>query len=309
MRLLPLAVSLLLALPTSALDLEFVEVRNAGNAADSNGRGAVGYDFEISKYEITVAQYTEFLNAVATEVDTYGLYADKAGISFPVAPIGFERFYEVDPGFANEPVSGVSFWDATRFANWLHNGQPTGLQGSATTEDGAYTLLSSNVISNLVVRNVDARVFVPSDDEWYKAAFYDPELPGYYEYPAGYDVQTVCSAPSAAANRANCFLAVGGFTNVGAYPGSASPYGTFDQGGNAREWVEERANHFRWSLGGVWYRPAGELAKGSKALSNADSALSDQGFRVAQLVPEPSVASLAAIGGLMLVAARRRRRG
>ena len=47
-----------------------------------------------------------------------------------------------------------------------------------------------------------------------------------------------CAAPSATPNTANCEVAVGGPTDVGAYTLSASPYGTFDQGGNVSEWNE-----------------------------------------------------------------------
>ncbi len=43
------------------------------------------------------------------------------------------------------PVNFVSFWDGLRFANWLHNGQPTGAQGNSTTEDGAYTLTAGGI--------------------------------------------------------------------------------------------------------------------------------------------------------------------
>jgi len=41
-------------------------VADPGNQADTTGFGAVGYAFAISKYEVSISQYTEFLNSVAT---------------------------------------------------------------------------------------------------------------------------------------------------------------------------------------------------------------------------------------------------
>src|SRR5262245_17624856 len=96
------------------------------------------------KYEVTAGQYTEFLNAVA-KADPNGLYNTKMGD--PGVPLGanIQRTgsspnyrYSVAADWANRPVGHVSFWDAARFANWLHNGQLTGPQGPATTEGGAY---------------------------------------------------------------------------------------------------------------------------------------------------------------------------
>ena len=66
----------------------------------------------------------------------------------------------------------MSFWDACRFANWLQNGQPKGMQGAGTTETGAYTLTAAGINNNTVVRNANWKWAVPSEDEWYKAAFY-----------------------------------------------------------------------------------------------------------------------------------------
>lgn len=64
----------------------------------------------------------------------------------------------------------MSYFDALRFVNWLHNGQ-----GDGDTETGAYTLLGGTPTpsNELVGRNPGAQIFLPTDAEWYKAAFYD----------------------------------------------------------------------------------------------------------------------------------------
>jgi hypothetical protein len=64
------------ALPCHAwVNIEAVPVGHVGNLNDNvTGLGRVDYEYCIGKYEVTLAQYTEFLNAVA-KTDTYRLYA------------------------------------------------------------------------------------------------------------------------------------------------------------------------------------------------------------------------------------------
>ncbi len=122
--------------------IDWVTVGGAGNAADTTGHGAVATPYRTSKTEVTNAQYAEFLNAVAA-TDTHGLYNASMGSGFSGITRGGSSgscTYRAIAGRADMPVTYVSFRDSLRFANWLHNGQPTGAQGNATTEDGAYTI-------------------------------------------------------------------------------------------------------------------------------------------------------------------------
>ena len=140
----------------SAAQIETVTVGNPGNPGTLSGEsvlggfgpdricGAVGYVYDIGRYEVTAGQYAAFLNAVAAS-DTYGLYNTNmwesergCRIQRSGTPGGYT--YSVASDWANRPVNYVSWGDAARFANWLHNGQPTGLQGVGTTEDGSYAL-------------------------------------------------------------------------------------------------------------------------------------------------------------------------
>lgn len=84
---------------------------------------------------------------------------------------------------ANRPITYVSWFDAARFANWMANGQPVGAASDSTTEDGAYTLVlgvyngiapSKNPINPNTGTAPD--FYIPSEDEWYKAAFHSPEI-------------------------------------------------------------------------------------------------------------------------------------
>lgn len=145
------------------------------NPADGNGLGSVADTYRMTVYEITNTEYLEMLDAVAA-ADPNGLFnfnimtdSDRGGLLQSGAPGSFT--YSIKPEFANKPVNGVSWWDSARYCNWLHNGKPTGAQGPSTTEDGVYDLSLSG---DLIVRKPSARYFIPTHDEWYKAAYYDP---------------------------------------------------------------------------------------------------------------------------------------
>ena len=218
--------------------IDWVTVGDPGNAADNRGHGAVAYTYRISKYEVTNAQYTEFLNAVAA-TDTYGLYNESnvsglGGITRSGSSGSYT--YSTIAGREDMPVNWVSFWDALRFANWLHNGQPPGAQDSTTTEDGAYTFSGATGVGS---RNPEGTIFLTSEDEWYKAAYYNAVSTSYFWYPTGSNAETGCVVPSGdTGNSGNCHNVVRSPTDVGAYSLSGSPYGTFDQGGNVWEWNE-----------------------------------------------------------------------
>ncbi|NBR71888.1 MAG: fibro-slime domain-containing protein, partial [Proteobacteria bacterium] len=238
--------------------MEFADVANPGNAADVvTGYGAVNYSYQISKHEVTVAQYAQFLNAVA-QSDPNGLYntnmatdTNVAGITRSGSPGSYT--YAVIAGRANRPITYVNWYDAARYVNWLHNGATNG----ANTETGAYDI---NQPLNLnAIRLAGAKYALPTVNEWYKAAYYDPtkgETGGYWIYPTASD-----SAPGnvvgAAGKGANALVA-GNYattqtnvysssshylTDVGAYTNSASPYGTFDQGGSVWELHQDFTAH------------------------------------------------------------------
>jgi formylglycine-generating enzyme required for sulfatase activity len=293
-----------------------------GNAADTEvmndettGYGSVGYVYKISKYEVTNAQYAEFLNAVAA-TDTNALYnasmgsdATFGGITRSVVSGSYT--YTVKSGFAAKPVVYVSFWDSLRFANWLHNGQPTGAQDNATTENGAYTITAAGIAANSITRNAGATIFLPSDDEWYKAAYYDASTLSYNPYPFadGFNAVACEVPPGTTGHSANCWPATwpdGALTDVGAFTNSPSEYGTFDQGGNVWEWNEDIVDSGSRSLrGGGWVvNPQQTLAASYREGIEPYTEYDDDGFRVAS-IPEPGTGLLLACG-LVGLGVRRR---
>jgi formylglycine-generating enzyme required for sulfatase activity len=281
----------------------WVPVGDPGNAADTTGYGAVPYPYEISKYEVTNAQYAWFLNAVGA-TDTYALYntnmgSGYGGITRSGSPGSYT--YSAIAGRENMPVIYVSWYDALRFANWRHNGQPTGAQDASTTEDGAYDMS----LGSSVVRKAGARVFLTSEDEWYKAAYYDAGLASYFEYPAGSDTETTCAMAGPMANTANCGGEVGDLTDVGSYTGSPSPTGTFDQGGNVWEWNEALIGSERGLRGSGYYGDRDGLEASRRFGFDPTCELYHLGFRVARSVSGlPSLSPVGLVlltGGILLV--------
>jgi formylglycine-generating enzyme required for sulfatase activity len=322
-----------------AVAIATVPIGNAGNAPDQLWAsaqnpanllfGSVAYDYRIGTTEVTNAQYAAFLNAQAAS-DPLNLYntlmgSDARGGITRSGSVG-SYSYAVKPNMGDKPVNLVSWYDAIRFANWLHNGQ-----GSGSTESGAYTLQNplpdpGNGLS--ITRNSGATWFLTSEDEWYKAAYHQPAAQGgdsddYWLYPtASNTAPTVATADSIGnisnpgANVANRSLGAdwnsqnGNVTTVGsAGPLSTSYYGTSDQGGNVYEWNEALISGTRGLRGGSWSDSSSFLAASSRTklfpplLMTSESF--DVGFRVAT-VPEPSTLLLAGLSSaaLALVAGR-----
>jgi formylglycine-generating enzyme len=280
-----------LALPaTATVTIDYVSVGHAGNAADSTGYGAVSYAYNIGKYEVTNAQYGEFLNAKGAS-NSNGIYNSNmasTGITQDGSSGSFS--YSVTSGFENKPVVHVSWFDAARFANWMMNGQ-----GGGDMETGAYTL--NGATSGIITANIGAQVYIPTEDEWYKAAYYSAANTSYSLYPNGQNTITT--------DDANYGNAVGSTTVVGTYSGDPSSYGTFDQGGNVWEWNDAVIGSSRGLRGGSFDFVESSLLSSLRILDVPSSESATIGFRVAS-VPEPTSIVLTMLAsGVMLIRRKR----
>jgi formylglycine-generating enzyme required for sulfatase activity len=325
-----LAMTLVQAGPARAVTIPTVPVGNPGNAGDVQSQGtfgAVGYEYRIGTYEVTNSQYAEFLNAKAAS-DPLGLYNSsmdsdpRAGITRSGSSGNYT--YAVKTNMGNKPVNYVSWYDGARFANWLHNGQ-----GSGDTETGAYTLLGGTPVPSngtSITRNAGATWVLASEDEWYKAAYYEPGLNsgegGYWDYPTRSDGAPGIATADENGNIDNEISPFGFFYRISNYNfgadwnsldgnvtsvGSAgflsrSFYGTYEEGGNIKEWTEQLFGTDRVLRGGAWNSDSSELAASFRTYTNADNESNFIGFRVAT-VPEPSTLVLAGLGlaGVLLV--------
>ena len=319
----------LVSTAAAAVVIDTVTVGNPGNAGEGSGQsyggygpdricGAVAYEYNIGKYEVTAGQYTVFLTAVAA-TDTYGVYntnMSDTSLGSGITRIGSSGgyAYSVDPAFVNRPVNYVSWGDAARFANWLHNGQPTGSQGLTTTEDGAYYLngATNNAQLLAVSHKAGATWAITSEDEWYKAAYYNPATGTYFDYPTSSDTAPGQDMADVSGNNANYYTAPyaypidsGKYTTVaGEFQDSDSPYGTFDQGGNVWEWNEAIIWSSRGLRGGSFNYYDDSLLAASRDYGDPQVEYYGFGFRVSE-VPEPATMSLLALGGLGMLMRRR----
>jgi formylglycine-generating enzyme len=302
----------------SAVTIAWSPVGNPGNAPDTvvmttdgtTGYGSVGYAYRIGTKDVTNSQYVDFLNAKDPGgANTLGLYnsnmsnATFGGISFAAGNPGGSK-YGVISGRGNHPLHNVTWYDAIRFANWLNNGQ-----GSGDTESGAYTLLGgtptpSNGLS--ITRNAGATVFLPSENEWYKAAYYNPATSSYFKYPTSSNTAPTAEAPPGGSNSANYNNVVQNLTDVGAYTGTTSPVGAFDMGGNVFQWNEALiSGSFRGLRGGSFFGDSSDLLSSFRFNGGPANEFDDIGFRV-ESVPEPSTGVLVvAACGLMWVLRKR----
>ena len=316
----------------AVINIDYVPVGNAGNAADnSTGSlyGAVAYAYSIGKYEVTNAQYTAFLNAAdPSGANANGIYNTnmgsdiRGGITYTAGAASGSK-YSIRTSMGDKPVNYVSWYDSARFANWLNNGQ-----GAGSTETGAYTLTGNTGIITRTggsgVTTPGVTVWLPSENEWYKAAYFDP-TPGasgnnYWLYPTQSDTVPTVGTANATGVISNPGVNVanynsgadwngqdGNVTTVGS-AGSASFYGTLDQGGNVWEWNDAvSGGTLRGLRGGVWSDFDLFLRASFNNGSGPASEDSTVGFRVASAVPEPT--SLILFGLSATLTLRRRRRG
>jgi hypothetical protein len=280
---------------SNSFEIEFVTIGNPGNPPDANPNpaGAVPYAYRIGKYEIS-EQMIDRVNVLGS----LGITKDSRGPEFP--------------------ATSVTWYEAAKFANWLN---------TSSGNSPAYKFDSGGVFQlwlpsdpgynpNNLYRNSLAKYFLPSINEWHKAAYYDGGAGVYYDYPTGSDSipdgidfieDTVFDAvfrDGAANPGPNAIMNVG----------RLSPYGTGGQGGNVQEWEETAfdrvnnvANEQRRLPGGSW----GDIYTAMNATNTLGGVgpLFDAnfvGFRVASVIPEPGPHMLLGIGFVRFLGRRKR---
>lgn len=323
-----LAVALVaLASNAFAVTFDWRDVGNPGNAAYTGnpgfpgGIGSVGYNYRMSRTETTRGQYAEFLNAVATNTSapSYVTTLWSGSTNFGITRNVVGGQYQYTATSPTSPITNVSWTMAARFVNWLNNGEPTITSDPTAWNNalntGAYGLSTArlNTDGTTVPRAINttpaltAKYFLPSADEWTKAAFYNPAGAGSWNtWQTGVNSPTPAqTSVASASNNAAVYgtgVATPGYAAlpVGSIPNSQSPYGLYDMLGNVTE-MTDTAN-----ASNAWFAVSGNYAVAAASITGWNinnnrylTAISSaNGFRVAGVaaVPEPETITLAAFG-------------
>jgi formylglycine-generating enzyme required for sulfatase activity len=277
--------------------IDLVSVGNANNAADTTGYGAVPYEYRMGRYEISQDAITKATASGLANV-TAGAWS------------------------GNRSAANISWYEAAAFVNWLNTSTGKTAAYDLAWDGSAWSmnLWSSGQAWQLggenLYRNKDAYYFLPSENEWYKAAYYNPAGENYFLYPTASS-----SVPTAVASGTNAGTAVynQGFDQGPAgvdLAGALSAYGTMGQGGNVSEWNESAfdgtnssSSENRVRRGGSWGSSESILRSSSRSTIDPTVELNTIGFRVAA-VPEPSTYAMAlaglACGGYTMFRRRKR---
>jgi formylglycine-generating enzyme required for sulfatase activity len=360
--------------PLSGID--FVRITHPGNAPwmgtppvqfppiqnQALGRGSVGYEYSIGRFEVTTSQWVQFFNAA------YDRPAGEPGLPWLIPPTFWgaqgttpinnsnpnARRWQVPAGNEMRPVGNISWRMAAMYCNFLHNGGagaagPGGVVPRDNFLNGAYDVSTfgnngTGGFSDQATRSPDARYFIPSWDEWLKAAHYDPhkngpDQGGWWAYPNSTDSRLISGPPGVLVStneigppvpdpsgvlgqsnngwEAQHFPGLSPFTTLlGAYTDVQSPWGLFDVSGATTEWTEE----IRFVAGGGMGR-----AYDGSYWNNLGSGVGDpvwlrvgetepwisdysHGLRIASIVPGPSPLLVMVLSsGCVLVLTKRRR--
>jgi formylglycine-generating enzyme required for sulfatase activity len=265
------------------IDINFVTIGNAGNAADTGGTvgcGAVSYGYRIGKYEVTNAQWNTFTDAAGAPTGN------------PSSAYDQNALYTG----AQQPTGNVSWYETLQFCNYLTSGDKS---------KGAYQFSGNNtnpgnfqgINRTAAISSYGIAYVIPTENEWYKAAYYKPDGSGYSLYANGTN-----TAPIAGVNS-NYNYAIGvpwDITN-----GTPEQNSTFDMMGNIWEWNESLYGSYYPCIRGGTFGSSGIIL--SSPYRGYDSPYYEYlgiGFRVAS-VPEPATLLLLSLGGLALIKKRR----
>lgn len=263
---------------TNVFEIEFVTISDPGNPPYSvaNPAGSVSYAYRMGKYEISeqMIDKANALGGLAITTDDRGPY---------------------------KPATSVSWYEAAQFVNWLNTstGNTPAYKFDASGNFQLWEPTDPGYDPQNLYRNQMAHYFLPSIDEWYKAAYYDSQLGVWYDYPTGSNnipdgIDFVGDPDFDAVFADGAFNAEPkDIMNVGVL----SPYGTAGQGGNVAEWQEtafdrdnDVSNEHRSALGGNWggiYTALDAFDSGIGFAPQFDDFFF-VGFRVASVVPEPN---------------------
>jgi sulfatase modifying factor 1 len=296
----PCAVAAMFGSGANAFEIRFATIGDPGNPPDTTGNpnpaGSVPYSYRIGQLEIS-EQMIDKANALG-------------GLGITKTTRGPDK-----------PATQVSWNEAARFVNWLNTStgfspaykfalQPGDVGYNSNADIELWTIADAGYDPANLYRNSQARYFLPSGNEWYKAAYYDPASGVYYDYPTGSDTVPTAVGSGTAAGTAVYTQPFGNGPADVMAAGGLSPYGTMGQGGNVFELEETDfdllngptvTTDLRGLRGGYWSSGAIDLQSLTRRNTSPTNQQNFIGFRVASVIPEPGTVLLAALAGLGLL--------
>ncbi len=317
--------------PNSGIDL--VRVGSVGNAPWMGngqsgdmaiGRGSVGYEYSMGRLEVTTAQWAEFFSAYydrPAQLNIQWIHPPTAWGAIPATGINGGSRFVVPAGNENLPVGGISWRTAAIYCNWLNNNKST---DPIAFVNGAYDVSTfgdaGNTFTDQVTHNVNARYWIPTWDEYIKAAHFDPNRygPGQAGYWVGNSTLTHFPIPGPPGvgeanygfNSPNPFV-----IPLGSYPTVQSAWGLLDLAGGTSEWTEFALrdlgiSYARYYEGSYWNSDLnafiGDTIYSPKGGDSPDLRTYGLGFRIASSVPAPGTCIVGA-GVFVILNARRKR--
>ncbi len=274
--------------------MDFVTIDGSTNP--TSGYGIVNNDYRMSVFEVTDDQWEKF----------------KLELGVPVTG-NLEGAYNNNSSWSgSKPTGQISWYEGAQFVNWLNTSSGyspaynfTGTQGTNDYTFAQWSPAEADNGTNLF-RHKDAFYFMPTEDEWVKAAYWNGTSLQTYATPddmlpiddveANYDVAGVSTA-----------------WDVGS--GNEELNGTFDMMGNLWEWMEDpyedqnyNTTSNRGIRGGVFCYDGDAIVSSYRYHPGLNETIEHEniGFRVAsEVIPEPASIVLLSLGGLALLKRRR----
>jgi formylglycine-generating enzyme required for sulfatase activity len=229
-------------------------------------------------------------------------------------------------------VGGITWRTAAIYCNWLHNGKGTSRDALLSGAYDVSTFSGGFGFTDQLTRSAGARFFIPSLDEWMKAAHYDPTKAnpdgttgGWWNFANGRDDRAPIYGPAGFTRDGQPTEANAAWNNwtpqvnpfsipLGAY-NVTSPWGLYDTSGAGAEWTEEYLwfqpidplPRSRYADGGYW-TGGSTLPDTAGAVAAGDHpGFQDwiYGFRVAS-IPSPGSGGLVVVFACALAQRRRR---
>lgn len=147
------------------------------NPDDKTSYGSVYYTYEILDHEVTIA---EFRKAYTNDNN--------------IGNDDYDRVLNSRDGLNDKaPATKVSWYEAAKYANYLTSGNASNgvyrFENAPLSGDNDESASFSGVDREGALRKYGVYYAVPTEDEWYKAAYYNLAEQKYYEYAHGSNTQ------------------------------------------------------------------------------------------------------------------------